>query len=231
MGRSLIATVLSKPKGGLVLVSLFGRKVFVETTIPLHKGQVLNLKVHALSPKIVLKPAEQMPDSGALIKGLKTLVGELAGTFGKTSVKSFTAQEILGALSNLPSDEAGVSQFVSMLMDQIHHHPQALAYLFIPLVEEDTHSNARVSIEREGDNAYCIHFEIDMVNLGPLECTARLDDSIDVEIRASSQETVELLRENIHELKMSLEPFGVRSCEIVLKRLGSSTMQGVDVLV
>ena len=203
----------------------------METTIPLQKGQILNLKVHALSPKIVLKPIEQKTDSSVMMKGLKTMVQDLVGTLGKTSIRSFTAQEILSAMSKLSSQDPGVSQFVSMLMDQIHHHPQALAYLFIPLVEEDSHSNARVSIEREGDNAYCIHFEIDMVNLGALECTARIDNGIDVEIRASSKETVEYLRENIHELKLSLEPFGVRSCEVVLKRLGSTTVQGVDVLV
>lgn len=231
LGRSLIVTVLSKPKAGLVLVSLFGKKVFVETTIPLHKGQVLNLKVHALSPKIILKPAEQMTDSASMTKGLKTLVQDLVGTLEKTSVKSFTAQEIIGALSRLSSEEGGAQQFIMMLADQIHQHPGALAYLFIPLVEDDSHSNARVSIEKLGGDAYCIHFEIDMDNLGPIECTARLDEKIDVELRAPSPETADLLREHIHELKLSLEPFGVRSCEVVLKRLGSTTVQGVDVLV
>ena len=230
VGRLLVATVLSRPKGGNVLVSLFGRKTLVETTIPLHKGQVLNLKIHAVSPRIILKPVQPSPGSQTVMKGIKNLVEDLVGTFGKTPVKSFTAEEILQTFTKHSLQEPAFAQFVSTLMDQINLHPQALAYLFIPLVQEDSHSHARISIEKQ-DQAYIIHFEINTDHLGQMECTARLDDAIDVEIRTSSQETADFIQEHIYELYTGLEPLGVRSCEVVLKHLGGEGSPGVDVLV
>jgi len=230
VGRTIIATVLSKPKGGNVIVSLFGKRVRVETTIPLYKGQVLNLRVHALAPRIVLKPAQSSLDSQTVLKGMKSLVEDLVGTFGKTPIKSFAAEEIFQTFSRHSMQEPALAQFVSTLMEQINLHPQALAYLFIPLVQKDAHSHARVSIEKK-DQAYIIHFEMDTDHLGQMECTAQLDDAIDVEIRTPSQETADLLREHIHELYTGLEPLGVRSCEVVLRHLGGEVYPGVDVLV
>ena len=230
VGRTLIATVLSEPKGGSVLVSFFGKRVRVETTIPLHKGQVLNLKVHSLSPRIILKPAQQAMDPKEMVKGWKSLVEDLVGTFDKTPVKSFSAEEILTKLVRLSPQDQGIPQFVSTLTEQMNFHPQALAFLFIPLVEKDSHSHARVVIEKQ-DQEYIIHFEMNTDHLGAMECTARLDDTIDMEIRTSSQETKDLLQAHIHELYAGLEPLGVRSCVVVLKQLSPAPSQGVDVLV
>lgn len=230
IGRTLIATVLSNPKGSHILVSLFGKKVLVETTIPLQKGQVLNLKVHAVSPRIILKPAEHAQDQTASLKGLRNLVERYIGTFGKASVKSFTLAEIFKTLTNKSFQDSGMPQFVSLLLEHINMHPQALAYLFIPLVEKDSQSHARVCIEKD-DDAYIIHFEISMEKLGAIECMARLDDKIDVEIRTPSEETAGFLKKYIHELKKSLEPMGVRTCEVVFKRLSKTGSGGVDVLV
>ena len=126
--------------------------------------------------------------------------------------------------------DPALAQFVSTLMEQINLHPLALAYLFIPLVQEDSNSHARISIEK-WDEAYIIHFGMNTDHLGQMECTARLDDVVDVEIRTSSQETADLLQEHIHELYTGLEPLGVRSCEVVLNHLGGEGSSGVDVLV
>jgi hypothetical protein len=230
VGRTLIATVLSNPRGSHILVSLFGRKVLVETTIPLQKGQVLNLKVHAISPRIILKPAEHAQDQNVSLKGLRNLVEQYVGTLGKVSVKSFTFGEIFKTLANKSFQDPGMPQFVSLLLEQINMHPQALAYLFIPLVEKDSHSHAQVCIEKN-DDAYIIYFEITMETLGAMECTARLDDKIDVEIRTPSEKTAGFLKKYIHELKDSLEPMGVRTCEVVFKRLSKTGTGGVDVLV
>jgi hypothetical protein len=230
LGKTLTATVLSEPKGKSVLVSFFGKRVRVETTIPLHKGQVLNLKVHALSPRIILKPAQQVMDTREILKGLKSLVEDLVGTLGKTPVKTFRAEEIFTTLARLSPQDPGLPQFVSTLMEQMNLHPQALAFLFIPLVEKDSHSHARVAIEKK-DQGYIIHFEMNTDHLGQMECTARLDEVVDVEIRTSSQETADLLRAHIHELHTGLEPLGVRSCEVVVKQLERPVSPGVDVLV
>jgi len=230
VGRILVATVLSEPKEGGVLVSLFGKRVRVETTIALNKGQVLNLKVHSLSPRIILKPAQPAMGSKEILKGLKSLVEDLVGTFGKTPVKSFGAEEILTQLARLSPRDPGLPQFVSTLMEQMNLHPQALAFLFIPLVEKDSYSHAQVAIEKQ-DQAYIIHFEMSTENLGQMQCTARLDDAIDVEIRTNAEETANILREHIHELYSGLEPLGVRSCEVVLKQLSTGCSRGVDVLV
>ena len=230
VGRTLIATVLSEPKNGSVLVSFFGKRVRVETTIDLHKGQVLNLKVHSLSPRIILKPAQQAMDLKETVRGWKSLVEDLVGTFNKTAVKSFSAEEILTKLASHSPQDQGLPQFVSTLTDQMNLHPQALAFLFIPLIEKDSHSTAQVVIEKQ-DQAYVIHFEMNTDHLGAIECTARIDDAIDVEIQTSFEETKDLLQTHIHELYDGLEPLGVRTCEVVLKQKNPAPSMGVDVLV
>lgn len=230
VGRTLVATVLSEAKDGNVLVSLFGKRMLVETTIPLHRGQVLNLRVDTVSPRIILKPAQPLADPQGLCGEVKTLIQNLVGTYGETPLASFTAEEILEVITRNSSQDKAVGQFVSMLMDQVNLHPQAIAYFFVPLVQEDSRSHARISIERQ-DQAYSIHFEMDTDHLGQLECTARLDDGIYVEIRTPSQETAEYLRSHIHELSAGLEPLDVRSCEVIVKQPETWMSPGVDVLV
>ncbi len=233
VGRSVIATVLSAPKGGSVLVSMFGKRLLVETTMPLQKGQVLNLKVHAVSPKIVLKPSpEEVGGKNSPIRELGNMLGRIAGKFGDTPVSSFLVQEIARKLTSQGGDDGPSAQFVASVLDQITQHPQAIAYLIIPLVDGDSGSGAKVSIEREGD-AYILNFDIDTDNLGSIECRARMDkgNRIDVDIRTPSEEIADYLKSGIFELKESLEPFGVRSVEVVRDRLSNALRKEVDVLV
>lgn len=230
VGSTLIATVLSRPKGGFVFVSLFGRRVLVETSLSLQKGQVLNLKVHALNPKIVLKPVEQGGESRVPSIRMGDLVQGLVGSLGKGPLESFTAGEIIRALIEHAPQEEALPQFISAFMEQVHNHPQALAYLFVPFVERDSQGHARVSIDRQ-DDTYTISFEISTDHLGDIECTARLQEKIDIELRTSSEETAGFLREHIQDLSAGLEHFGVRSCEVVVRRLGDPALKGVDVLV
>jgi len=231
IGKTLVVTVLSTPKAGRVLVSMFGKHIQVETTMALHKGQVLNLKVHALSPRIVLKPAGTGADSpeGAL-KDAGSVVSRLAGSFGEKPVEAFLIQEILGRLTSQPKGDASRKQTIASLIEQVLQHPQALAFLFVPLVNDGSQGSARIWIERDED-AYTLQFRIETDHLGSLECTARVDQAIDVEIRTPLPETADLLNRHVHELEQSLEPFGVRHVGVSLAVLREGPLQGVDVLV
>lgn len=64
MGRQVVATVLSTPKDGLVTVSMFGRRFLVETTLDLFKDQVLNLRVHATTPRVILAGRDEQRGEG-----------------------------------------------------------------------------------------------------------------------------------------------------------------------
>lgn len=233
IGRSVIATVLSAPKGGSVLVSMFGKRLFVETTMSLQKGQVLNLKVHAVTPKIILKPSpEEVESKSSPMRELGSMLSRIAGKFGEKPVSSFLVQEIARKLSSRGADDGPSAQFVTSVLDQIYQYPQALAYLLIPLVDGDSGSGAKVSIEKE-DDAYILHFDIDTENLGNIECKACMNkgSGIDVEIKTPSLEIADFLKSGILELKESLEPFGVRSIEVVRARLSKASRKEVDVLV
>lgn len=233
IGRSVIATVLSAPKGGSVLVSMFGKRLLVETTMPLQKGQVLNLKVHAVNPKVILKPAmDEVEGKGSPLRDLGNMLSRITGKFGEKPVSSFLVQEIARKLSSQGTDDGPSAQFVTSVLDQIYQYPQALAHLIIPLVDGDSGSGARVSIEREGE-AYILNFDIDTENLGNIECRACLDkgSGIDVEIRTPSEDVAGFLKTGILELKESLEPFGVRSIEVVRARLSRASRKEVNVLV
>ena len=231
IGKTLVVTVLSTPKAGRVLVSLFGKHIQVETTMALHKGQVLNLKVHALSPRIVLKPAgtgSDTPEDGWRNAG--SVVSRLAGSFGEKPVEAFLVQEILGRLTSQTRGDASQNRAIASLIEQVLQYPQALAFLFIPLVDDDSQGSAKVWIERDGD-AYALQFRIETDHLGSLECTARVDQAIDVEIRTPLPETADYLNRHVHELEQSLEPFGVRHVGISLATLREGQLKGVDVLV
>jgi len=231
IGKTLVVTVLSAPKSGRVLVSMFGKHIRVETTMALHKGQVLNLKVHALSPRIVLKPAgagADTPEGGWRDAG--SVMGRLAGSLGEKPVEAFLIQEILGRLFSQARGDASRNQAMASLIEQVLEYPQALAFLFIPLVGDGSQGSARVWIERDG-GAYALQFRIETDHLGSLECTARVDQAIDIEIRTPLPETADLLNLHVHELQQSLEPFGVRHVGICLATLREGPLQGVDVLV
>ena len=103
IGRQVIATVLASPKDGLVLVSMFGKQFLVETTLDLQKDQILNLKVHATTPKVIMKPVESNPEMRPAIKLMDNLVEQLVGKFGSTPIQAFELKEILKKLiSDVP---------------------------------------------------------------------------------------------------------------------------------
>ncbi len=234
LGRSVIATVLAAPKDGTVLVSMFGKRLLVETTMPLEKGQVLNLKVHAVSPRIILKPmeAEAAVRTTSLLKDLGSAISELVGKHSEKPMKSFLIQEIIRQLTSPNAQDAPAAQFVTSLVDQVLQYPQALAYLFVPLVDDQSRAAAQVSIEREGD-AYILNFDIETDNIGNIECRARLDHErgIDVEIRTLSEEIASFLKAHVQELKNSLDMMNVRSVEVLHTRLRRTLQKEVNVLV
>lgn len=234
IGRIVIATVLSAPKDGSVLVSIFGKRLLVETTIPMEQGQVLNLKVHAVSPKVILKPIP-VDTAQMITSSLKDIGAILAGMVGKAGEKdlgSFLVQEITRQLSSPSGQDASAAPVVNAIIDQITQYPNAIAYLLIPLVDNDSRGAARVSIEKE-ENAYVLNFDMETEYLGNLACTARMykDKGMDVEIRTPSEETAEFLRANIYELKASLQPFGVRSIGVMRGAVRALASKEVNVLV
>lgn len=234
IGRTVVATVLSVSKGGSALVSMFGKRLLVETTMPLEKGQVLNLKVHSVSPKIVLRPSPQpdLLERSAPLKDLSKALSQIVGKFGEKPISSFLAQETIRQLSSQGDQDSQSVPFVTALLDQIYQYPQAIAYLFIPLVGEDSGSRAQVSIEHD-ENAYTVNLDIETENLGSIECRARMDKDkmIDIEIRTPSGEVADLLRSGLVELRESLDPLGIRSLEVLRSALRKQAPKEVDVLV
>jgi len=233
IGRTVVATVLSMPKGGTVLVSMFGQRLLVETGMDLQKGQVLNLRVHAVSPKVILKPVKM--ESAVDAASLKDMGAALAGVIGKHGEKPldmFLVQEIAKNLFSKAGQEEQSVKFVAMLVDQIVQNPQAIAYLLVPLVDNDSSSAARVSVERE-DDLYTLSFEIETEYLGSLECRAILDKDkgIDVEIRTPSEEIADFLRSGIHDLREKLDPLNIRTLAVRRTNLSRAVRKEVDVLV
>ena len=232
IGRIVVATVLSAPRDGSVLVSMFGRRLLVETAIPLEKGQVLNLRVHAVSPKVILKPVPA--ETAQLAPSLKDIGAILAGLGGRQGAKdlsSFLVQEISRRLS--PSGEdVQAGQVASAILDQIARYPAAIAHLLIPPMDNDSRGAARVSVEKE-EQGYVVNFDMETEHLGNLACTARMggDRTVDVELRTPSDETAAFLRSGVNELRSSLAAFGVRSIEVVRAPVRTGTPKEVDVLV
>jgi hypothetical protein len=213
---------------------MFGKRLLVETALPLEKGQVLNLKVHAVSPKIVLRPSPQpdLPERSVPLRDLSSALGQIIGKLGEKPISSFLVQETIRQLSSQGDQDSRSAQFVTALLDQIYQYPQAIAYLFIPLVDDDSGSRAQVSIERD-ESAYTVNLDIETENLGSIECTARMDKDkrMDVEIRTPSGEVAALLKSHLGELKAGLEPLGIRSLEILRSALRKQSSKEVDVLV
>lgn len=231
IGRTLVVTVLSAPKSGRVLVSMFGKRLLVDTTMALHKGQVINLKVHALNPRVVLKPADPGAEvQSTTLRDMGNAVCRLVGSYGEKQIDSFLFQEIIRELSSHPGKDTPQAHIAASLIEQVLQHPQALAHLLIPLVDRDSRGSAKVTVERD-EEAYILNFGIETDRLGSLECTARVDQGIDVEIRTPSEDTAGYLGEHIHELKASLEHFGVRYIKISQTVLTEQLPKGVDVLV
>jgi len=233
IGRQVVATVLASPKDGLVLVSMFGRQLFVETTMDLKKDQILNLRVHATSPKVIMKPVESTPlEARAAVRLMDNLVEQLVGKFGTAPVQAFELKEILKRILTEAPDDKMAAQFAQKFIQDFSQLPPAtVAYLLIPFVDEDTRGKAQVSIEREGQD-YRIHFDVTTDALGLIESTVlRSKRGLSIEISSASGEVVGFLKEYMGELAESLEPYGVTGMDIVQRRSQQETSTGVDVLV
>ena len=232
IGRQVIATVLASPKDGLVLVSMFGKQFFVETTLDLQKDQILNLKVYATTPKVIMKPVESNPEMRPAIKLMDNLVEQLVGKFGNTPIQAFDLKEILKKLISESPDEKMAAQLAQkFIQDFSQLPPNTIAYLLIPLVGEDTRGRAQVTIEKDGQD-YRLHFDMETDALGLIESTVlRTKRGVSVEISSALQEVVDLLKAHMKDLGKSLEPFGIVGIEIMQKKPISAQRAAVDVVV
>lgn len=230
IGRNLVATVLSNSKDGMVLVSMFGKRLLVETAMELTKGQVLNLKVQALHPKVVLKAVEgpHLPKLAAE-RALQEFVRETVGTFEKTPLKAFDVRTMLrDQVAGKPGDAQTV-QFLTALLDEATQYPQALAFLLIPVVQDDSRGQAKVAIEKGADDSYLITFNLETDHMGTIGCTARIGGGVEVEIRTGSDAIADFLRSHLLELQETLSSLDVvRRLEVVVNR---HMPTGVDALV
>jgi hypothetical protein len=232
IGRQVIATVLASPKDGLVLVSMFGKQLLVETTLDLQKDQILNLKVYATTPKVVMKPVEALPETKTITKLMDNLVEQLVGKFGSTPIQAFELKEILKKLvSDSPDDKMTAQLAQKFVQDFSQLPPNTIAYLLIPIVGEDTSGKAQVTIQKDGQD-YRLHFDIQTDALGLIESTVlRTKRGIAVEISSALQEVVDLLKTYREDLGKSLEPFGIIDLEIVRKKPAAAQRAPVDVVV
>ncbi len=232
VGRQVVATVLSTPKDGIVMVSMFGKRFLVETTLDLFKDQILNLRVHATTPKVILKPVETNVETKIAVKVLDRLVEQLVGKFGQTPMASFDLKEIIRKLVRESGNDPSVMQYVVKLVEDYSQLPQGtLAYLLIPFIEDEGRGSARVSITREGDD-YRLHFDVETDVLGLVESTVlRTAAGVSVEISSASEDVAAFLRERAHELAGSLEPLGVIAIDVAHRRPLPARRTNVDVLV
>jgi hypothetical protein len=232
IGRQVIATVLASAKDGFVLVSMFGKQLLVETTLDLQKDQILNLKVHATTPKVIMKPVESNPEMKPVIKLMDNLVEQLVGKFGSTPIQAFELKEILKKLISESPDEKMAAQLAQKFIQDFSQLPtNTIAYLLIPIVGEDTRGKAQVTIEKDGQD-YRLHFDMETDSMGLIESTVlRTKAGVSVEISSAHQEVVDLLKAHMEELGKSLEPYGVVGIEIMQKKPVAAQRTPVDVVV
>ncbi len=211
LGRSVVATVLSKPARGLVLVSIFGQRVKVETTMNLQKGQVLNLRVDSVAPRIILKPEVQVKTPNVFGEEQSRVIERLIGRLGQKDLKAFDVRDIFQQILN-NQDQAGI-QLLKPMLEQLLDYPNLLAFLMIPVRDDESSGNAAVAIESDGED-YTVHFKIDTDFLGLVEATARLGDVLDIEIRAAGLDTVNFLKEHLEELRERLTTLNIRNIDV-----------------
>jgi hypothetical protein len=232
IGRQVIATVLAGTKDGLVLVSMFGKQLLVETDLDLQKGQILNLKVSAVTPKVVMKPMESLPETRSITKLMDNLVEQLVGKFGTTPMQAFELKEILKKMVSESPDDKMTAQLAQKLIQDFSQLPaNTIAYLLIPVVGDDTRGKAQVTIEKDGQD-YRLHFDIQTDVLGLIESTVvRTKKGISVEISSAAPEVVDFLKVHMNELAQGLAPYGIIGIEIMKKNPVAPQHAAVDVVV
>jgi len=237
VGRRLVVTVLSNTKGGKVLISMFGNKVYVETDLELVKGQVLHLEVHALRPRVVLKPVVQDESKSSFSKSaVDGLIERLIGSLGRTDIKHFEARKIFEQVLQSARHDNDIQYLVQALLRDLPAFAGAVAFFYIPLlVDKDPGGRARVAIYKEGDDSYAVNFDVDTDNLGKIRCTALMGNGLDIEIVSPSAYVVDLLRSHAGELSNRLTDMGLDLKRLeIMQRAISRTGQGspeMDVLV
>lgn len=232
IGRQVVATVLSTPKDGLVMVSMFGEHFLVGTTLDLFKGQILNLRVHATTPKVIMKPVEPTAEAKAAVKTLDSLVAQLVGKFGGTPVESFDVKEIVRKLVGESGNDPSTMQVVARLVEEYSQLPQnTVAHLLIPFIGDEGRGNAKVTIVREGED-YRLHFDVETDALGLVESTVlRTAAGVTIELSSGSEDVVAFFKAHVRELAVDLEHLGVLSIDVVQKKKLSAQRVNVDVLV
>ncbi|HOJ14395.1 MAG TPA: hypothetical protein PLS81_00015 [Deltaproteobacteria bacterium] len=231
VGRQVVATVLSAPKDGMVLVSMFGRRILVETTLELFEGQVLRLRVHELEPRVVMKPEAAPASARAAQEDVEALVARLAGRFPQAEVRSFDLREIVKTLLREGKDDPKVIWQAKTLIEEFARLAGLpAAFFLVPVVDDQGRSKARISAEKT-DDGYRLHFDVETDALGIVECTAlRNRAGIHVEISSAHQEVVSLMKAHLHELASALGDMGVTTLEVV-RRAHAVREPTVDMLV
>lgn len=232
VGRQVAAIVLSAPRDGLVMVSMFGKRFVVETTLDLHVNQTLNLRVHATTPRIVMKPVETASEAQILPRVLDRLVERFVGSFGNAPLASFDLREIVRRLVQEAGTDPALMQHILRLVEDASQLPQnTIAHLLVPFVEDEGRGSARVSIAREGED-YRLRFEVQTDALGPVESTVvRSAAGISVELSSVSEDITAFLRTHAQELAAGLEHLGVVSIDVSHDKRMSPRRLNVDVLV
>ncbi|HPI92729.1 MAG TPA: hypothetical protein PK350_06325 [Deltaproteobacteria bacterium] len=232
VGRQVVATVLSTAKDGLVMVSMFGKRFIVETTLDLQKDQVLNLRVHATSPKVILKPMETAPVTKLIPEVLDRLVEQIVGKFGTTPMASFDLKEIIRKLAGEQGNDPAAMQVVTRLVEEYSQlPPNTIAYLLIPFIGEDERGRAKVTMMREG-NDYRLHFDVETDALGLVESTVlRTARGVSVELCSGSEDVAAFFRMHVQELARQLNPLGVLSIDVQHRKPVAAHRMNVDVLV
>ncbi|MEA2102669.1 MAG: hypothetical protein U9P80_08885 [Thermodesulfobacteriota bacterium] len=228
MGRNVIATVLSRPSQGLALVSMFGAKVMVETTMELEKGQVLNLKVHETQPRVVLKPVEteSMPKAK-----MEALLENLTRGLEKGDLRSFRVQDLLHRLVSSPQRDLMDPAMLNAFLKEVIQYPSGLAFFLVPFLDPDGRGLARGVICRDDDAGYVIDFHVETDHLGMIGIRILAGDGIDVEIQTIDDGVADHIRSHLKMLYDRLVDFGIRRLEVVKGYPAEGMSEGVDLLV
>lgn len=227
LGRTVSVSVLRAAQQGRALVSLFGTKLEVETPLPLQKGEVLDLKVSALSPRVILKPAEPSSPQTA-VRMLDALVHRLAGDPETADIKEFELGNLVRKFLSAGGGEGG--QALHALLEEAARFPEALSFFFIPVVDEEGGGRARVAVEGT-DGGYILRCVLDTSRLGAVECVARLAEGLEVEIRTTTEDAARELRDRGRELTDALEHLGLKRLTVHRAAFQAPVAERVDMLV
>jgi len=235
IGRELVVTVLSNSKGGKVLVSLFGRPMFVDTTISLKKNQVLHLRVHATNPKVILKPVEQsLQQVFSNNKEIDSLIDKLVGNFKDVPINRFDAKKLFHDILHRSDNDPTLINLAQSLIDATLKFPYLISLLYVPFVDDDSRGRARVAISKDEDDTYTISFDIDTDSLGHIQCNILMKEGLELVITSETEDAYDLVHSHIGELGKRLINLGfnVKRLEVFQSQYTKdNSPSGLDMLV